>query len=53
MHQGQIAVSCALDANTDGGARCVLIKTPGVLTYAFFLQLPDMSTRWSPNKTPA
>ncbi len=42
----------ALNANTDGVAHGVLTKTPGVLTNDFFVQLLDMSTKWSPGKTP-
>ena len=40
-----------LDANTGGVAHGVFTKTPGVLTNDFFLQLLDMSTKWTATKT--
>jgi len=40
-----------LNANTGGVAHGVFTATPGVLTNDFFLQLLDMSTKWSPSKT--
>ena len=41
-----------LDANTGGVAYGVFTRTPGVLTNDFFVQLLDMSTKWTPSKTP-
>jgi catalase-peroxidase len=37
----------ALDANTDGARTGVLTQKPGTLTNDFFVNLLDMSTRWS------
>ncbi len=37
----------ALDANTDGARHGVLTQKPGTLTNDFFVNLLDMSTRWS------
>ncbi|MFA4892309.1 catalase/peroxidase HPI [Brevundimonas sp.] len=37
----------ALNANTGGSANGVLTSRPGVLTNDFFVNLLDMSTRWS------
>ncbi|PHR84916.1 MAG: catalase/peroxidase HPI [Colwellia sp.] len=41
----------ALDANYDGSSNGVLTKTPGVLTNDFFVNLLDMSTVWTKNKS--
>ncbi|MBL9020164.1 MAG: catalase/peroxidase HPI [Myxococcales bacterium] len=41
----------ALGANTNGVAHGVFTSTPGVLTNDFFVQLLDMSTKWTPTKT--
>ncbi len=40
-----------LGANTAGVTHGVFTKTPGVLTNDFFLQLLDMSTKWTASKT--
>jgi len=40
-----------LNANTGGVAHGVFTGTPGVLTNDFFVQLLDMSTKWTPSKT--
>ena len=37
----------ALDANTDGASHGVLTERPGTLTNDFFVNLLDMSTRWT------
>jgi catalase-peroxidase len=41
----------ALNANAGGAAHGVFTATPGVLTNDFFVQLLDMSTKWTPSKT--
>jgi catalase-peroxidase len=41
----------ALNANTNGVAYGVFTTTPGVLTNEFFVQLLDMSIKWTPAKT--
>ena len=41
----------ALDANTGGAKHGVLTRSPGVLVPEFFVQLYDMSTRWTPSRT--
>jgi catalase-peroxidase len=40
-----------LNANTGGVAHGVFTGTPGVLTNDFFVQLLDMSIKWTPSKT--
>jgi catalase-peroxidase len=40
-----------LDANTNAVSHGVFTRTPGVLTNDFFVQLLDMSIKWSPTKT--
>ena len=43
----------SLNANTDGASHGVLTDNPGQLSPDFFVNLLDMSTRWSPaEKTP-
>ncbi|MEI6893212.1 MAG: catalase/peroxidase HPI [Colwellia sp.] len=41
----------SLDANYDGSSYGVLTKTPGVLTNDFFVNLLDMSTVWTKDKS--
>jgi catalase-peroxidase len=41
-----------LGANTGGATHGVFTATPGVLTTDFFVQLLDMSNKWTPAKTP-
>lgn len=43
----------ALNANYDGSALGILTKRPGALSNDFFVNLLDMSTTWSQNKTNA